>query len=187
MGNVTGPAFEGVDSAVTGGQDNSGIDAVDSSIDCAADLVYTGLTMNNTTNITEVLDAKIKELEREAQELQRTIQRLNAVNMNLSALRQTRDLLAGTGEADIQNGNGSSPAPASEVPSRIVPGSIGALALEAMREAGKPMHVKELLTKVHAKGKPDVAMTTLVSTLCNYANSGKIKRPAPSTYALVGA
>ena len=66
--------------------------------------------MNNTTNITEVLDAKIKELEREAQELQRSIQRLNAVNMNLNALRQTRDLLAGTGKADIQNGNaGSAP------------------------------------------------------------------------------
>ena len=63
-----------IDSTITG-QDNSGIGAVDTSIDCAADLMYTGFTMNNTTNITEVLDAKIKELEREAQELQRSIQR----------------------------------------------------------------------------------------------------------------
>ena len=31
-----------IDSTITGGQDNSGIGAVDTSIDCAADLMYTG-------------------------------------------------------------------------------------------------------------------------------------------------
>jgi hypothetical protein len=159
-------------------------------IDPAGDLGSIN-AMAGPTNITEVLDAKIRELEREAQELQGALQRIGVVNMNLNALRQTRALLAETQQTTTPtpNTNGNMPPIPSPIPremnrSRIIPGSIGALALEVLREAGNPMHVKDLLAQVRAKGRPTLSEATLVSTLSGYANSGKIKRPAPSTYAL---
>jgi hypothetical protein len=121
------------------------------------------------------IDSKIKELEAETERLQPLVQRLGLIAAQLDTLRKAKSLLTdGDG-----NGNGVAP-----IGSRIVPGSIGALALEVLRQAARPVHVKEILEQVRAKGKPNLAEATLVSTLCGYMNSGKIKRPAPSTYAL---
>ncbi len=75
-------------------------------------------------------------------------------------------------------------APGGPVVSRVVPGSIGATAIEVLRDAGRPLHLKELLVRVPARRKPALAEATLVSVLCGYVSSNKLKRTAPSTYAL---
>lgn len=139
--------------------------------------------------VIEALNTKIAELEKEQADLQSAVRKLAEVSGKLAALRTSLAVLSAgkdtTTTATTDSGlhlNGDTPS--SLAASRLVPGSIGYLALEALRDAGKPLHVKELLPKIRAKGKPGLNERTLISVLCGYVNHGKLKRPAPSTYAL---
>jgi hypothetical protein len=129
------------------------------------------MSQDNST-IVQALDAKIAELEREENRLQTAIQRLAAVKSDLDALRKTRALMAGGVSAMGVNGNGAAVSHQGDrrKESRIVPGSIGYFALEVLREAGAPVHVKELLPRVRAKGKPELTESTLISVLCGYVS-----------------
>ena len=140
--------------------------------------------MATETIVTDALNEKIAELEREHRDLQRHVQRLAEVTANLAALRKTLSLMSSRGTANAAS-NGAS-ADTETVPGRrpVRPGTVGFVVIEILREAGKPQHIKELLPKVRANGKPDVTLATLNSTLCDYANAGKLRRTKPSTYAL---
>lgn len=131
----------------------------------------------NTTAATTALKEKISELERERVELQRSVQRLAEVSENLTALRKSLDVL---------NGNHHQPVAISDPPGTrpIVAGTVGWVVMQVLQETNRPMHVKDLLPEVRAKGKPHLKMATLVSQLCDYVKNGRLKRAAPSTYAL---
>jgi hypothetical protein len=158
-------------------------------IDLCRESTYIDLTiMANPSNIADVIDAKIRELEREAAELQAVMLRFNNVNMSLNALRQTRALLVEAEGKSAQNGN-MPPSPPSGPPippnlTRIVPGSIGATIVEVLQQAGRPMKADEILMAVRQKGKAEVAQPTLASTLSIYVTTGKLKRTAPGIYTL---
>jgi hypothetical protein len=155
-------------------------------------------SMVGTAEILRAIDVKIAELEREKERLQVVMRQLAAVVSKLDALKKSRAVLA---ETDLEippeagsgpaNGNGANGSPTPPIPgitvSRVVPGSIGAITLEILHQAGKPLKVDEILNSVHQKGKPDVTQATLVSTLSTYVSSGKLRRPAPSTYELAVA
>ena len=142
------------------------------------------------TDVVKALDAKIAQLESQAEELKLATQRLATVSANLDALRKTRALMAPENGAGARNGSLFAPTSkevqtGGPVISRMVPGSIAATAFEVLREAGQPLHVKELLARVQAKRKGHLAEGTLVSVLCGYVREEKLKRTAPSTYGLL--
>jgi hypothetical protein len=148
--------------------------------------------------VVTALDAKIAELEREAEKLQNMIQRLAAVSANLDALRKARAVMADEhGDGDLvarTNGSGASiqkPLLPIRIESKTdpalrppLPGSIGFIAIEVLRRAAKPLPVAELLPLIQAEGKSKLSQNTLVSTLCGYVISGRLKRPSPSVYSL---
>ncbi len=72
-------------------------------------------------------------------------------------------------------------------PGRSVAGSrqgpLRLLVLEILREAGKPLHVDELVARLRAAGKPaDSAIVAI--TLADHIKSGKIYRTPQDTYGL---
>jgi hypothetical protein len=135
-------------------------------------------------NITGALDTEIAKLEQRIKEIENVAQQLPAAKAELEAFRKVRARMAGEVESPRLSANGTANAESNgNKPSRVVPGSIGALAIEILREAGKPVQIKELLAKVRERGKPNVSEGTLVSTLCWYLKGGKVTRPLPSMYA----
>jgi hypothetical protein len=158
--------------------------------------------MDSTDNaVVAGLDREIAQLEHEAGELQKMVQRLSAVTANLDAFRKVRAVVAAKmqattdGAVQYSNGNGNQElfTPPAEKPPEVgtkptlrTPrqGSIGSLAIEALHRAGKPLHVNELLPSIQAQGKPALTQNTLVSTLCGYVDSGRLKRVSPSVYML---
>jgi hypothetical protein len=158
--------------------------------------------MDSTDNaVVAGLDRRIAQLEREADDLQKAVQRLSAVTADLDALRKARAVMAAEMRVAsdnpvlYSNGNGNPElftrlvAKPPEVMAKPIlrpplQGSIGFLAIEALQPAGKPLHVNELLPVIQAQGKPALGQNTLVSTLCGYVDSGRLKRVSPSVYAL---
>jgi hypothetical protein len=128
--------------------------------------------MAQDNNIVAVLDAEIEKLERRIRELEA---QLPALKAERDAYRKIRNLMPATVHGENDN---------NQKYSRMTAGSIGALALEVLKEDAVPMHVSALLDKIREKGKPDLKEATLVSTLCTYRNAGKLTRTAPNTYAL---
>ncbi len=159
------------------------------------------MSRSSDSPVVEALDAKIAELEREAQELQKAIQRLSSVSASLDALRKARAVMAAGSEpvdGSVAHTNGTGPqtqppflnvqdVPKPDILQRLTPGSIGFIAIEVLRQAGKPLHVDELLPLVQAQRKPKLAESTLVSTLCGYVNNKtpKLKRVSPNVYGLL--
>jgi hypothetical protein len=198
--DVTGPA-ECVDGAISCEvRDNNGANTITNGTEGGA--IDSGVgsvsitAVSNTIEIVKAIDQKIAELEQEADELRQFVQRLSVVSAKIEALKQSRAVLAdetaeifppsnSSGGGNNTNNGVIQGSLAKHTPiSRLLPGSIGSIALESMRDAGRPIHVKDILAHVHAKGKPEVTMATLVSTLCTYTTTGKVKRTAPSTYAV---
>jgi hypothetical protein len=124
------------------------------------------MTANN--NVAAWLDTEISKLE----------QQLSAVKARLEAYREIRTRMP-SGVANNGNASGNS-----SQGSRVDPNSIGSLAIGTLSEADSPLHVNELLTKLHAKGKPHLTKATLSSTLYTYVKAGKLRLTAPNTFAL---
>ena len=151
------------------------------------------------------LDGKIAETEQEVERLQ---QLLTDVESDLRALRKARDVLAGehaalgplpaaghpeettslpqpTGASpgldEVKRGEPVTPAGRSGGGSRQ--GPIRSLILEILREAGKPLHVDELIERLQAAGKHTDSATVTV-TLAEYVKAGKLWRTAQGTYGL---
>lgn len=130
-------------------------------------------------DVIDVIDSKIAETRHEQERLRRAAELLPTVNENLAALLRTRELLGAGKESEIIVATSDSVKQTSGVP----PKSIGALVVEALREAGQPLHVNELMNKLHVKGSK-VARHTLVGTLARYVKESRLRRTAPSIYAL---
>lgn len=131
-----------------------------------------------TKDVIEVIDSKIAETKRELERLRRAAELLPTVEANLTALLRSRALLSGE---EPEEGL-SAPDDRKRIRSAL-PGSIGALATDALREAGKPLHVDEILSRLRGKGSK-AAKHTVVGALARYTKIGRLRRTAPSTYAL---
>ena len=67
----------------------------------------------------------------------------------------------------------------------VVPTSTVGRSIEAIRQAGKPLHVKELLKRLDADGHK-VNKSTLVGNLSRYVKLKQVfYRPGPSVYGLL--
>lgn len=117
-------------------------------------------------------DRKIREKEEEIQTLEEDLRSARAY---LSAMRDALKMLPNEGDGgDTEN--------LSEV---VRPGSAMDLAVRALREAAKPMHIMELLK---AMGKEPTAENrgSIGSSLAAYVRRSAIfTRPAPNTFGLV--
>jgi len=139
------------------------------------------------TEAVKALDAKIAETERELERLQREAELLPVVSMNLQALRRSRAILAGENPDALPHE--SEAAEGAHIGRRasggMVPGSVGSLAVEILRAAGKPLNARELTERIRARGKK-ASMPTVVGALARYASKGILRRVGPSQYALAG-
>lgn len=129
-------------------------------------------------DVIEAIEAKIADTKREQERLRRAAELLPTVEANLAALIRSRAILSGEEPEEP-----SPDSPRSRERGSAFPRSVGVLAVEALREAGKPLHVDELLLSLRTKGSI-AAKHTLVGALARYTNDGKLRRTAPSTYGL---
>lgn len=134
------------------------------------------------------IDAKITEIERKVEELQRAAELLPLYRERLQALRITRAVMNGenpesSGSVVLTPETGSMRITGGQVRLQFTPGSVGAIAVEVLKEAGHPLHVRDLVTRINAKGKR-ADKATIVGALSRYVTEGKMRRITPGTYAL---
>lgn len=129
-------------------------------------------------DVIEAIDAKIAETRREQERLRRAAELLPTVEANLTALLRSRAILSGEEpEATLASSSLGRQGGIART------GSIGALAIEILRDAGRPLHVNELVTRLREKGNK-AAKHTVVGSLARYTKIGRMMRTAPSTYSL---
>src|SRR5206468_10086287 len=97
------------------------------------------------------------------------------VEPDLFALGRSRALFAGETSGPPTNGK-----PATENPASL---TIGAATILVLQEAGRPMHVDDLIPRLRSKGITS-SKISIVSGLARMAKDGRLKRPRPSTYGL---
>lgn len=108
-----------------------------------------------------ILDNKIRKKEAEIRSLE---QKLQAARVYIQALMDVRREIEGDG-------------------SELKAGSMVAMARDAIKRAGKPLHVDEILTAI---GRPAESKSSLTGSLAAYVRRGEIfTRPGPNTYGLV--
>ena len=61
--------------------------------------------------------------------------------------------------------------------------SMAMMALDHLNEAGRPIHVDELMPKLRNKGS-QASRQTVIGTLARYRKEGKLRRIAPNTYVV---
>jgi hypothetical protein len=132
---------------------------------------------NDKQTAVKALDAMIADLTRELQLAQQAAQRLAMLVANLNALQMARNLLVHGTQATI-------PIPAGGA--TVIAGSVGFIALEILRDAGRPITVGELQALVRNK-RPDLNLQTLSGVLSQYVARGLIHRPNPAQYMLAPA
>jgi hypothetical protein len=132
--------------------------------------------MNNAGDTAiAALDAEIAQLEDELDALRRARSVMASRAVSNKTVKQPTESPRTVGQRR-----------ATAIRSRMQPGSVGSIAIEILRDAGTPLPVSEILSRLHekqSKGKK-TSKATLVSTLCTYMNDGKLRRTAPSVYAL---
>ena len=113
----------------------------------------------------DVIERKIRKKEAEIQSLE---EKLRSARVYIQALLDVRRELDGGDEsADLR------------------PGSMIALAKDAIARAGTPLHVDDILTAI---GKTADSKSSLTGSLAAYVRRGEIfTRPAPNTYGLIGS
>lgn len=108
-----------------------------------------------------ILDNKIRKKEAEIRSLE---QKLQAARVYIQALMDVRREIEGDG-------------------SELKPGSMVAMARDAIKRAGKPLHVDEILTAI---GRPAESKSSLTGSLAAYVRRSEIfTRPGPNIYGLV--
>jgi hypothetical protein len=130
-------------------------------------------------DVIAAIDTKIAEMQQELERLRRAAELIPLTEANLEALQRTRALFLGehiqlqeTGE--VRRSNLSHMIPA---------GSTGGMTLEILREAGRPLHISELMRELRAKGSKS-SQDTVTGMLSRYITNKYVKRVATSTYAL---
>ena len=134
------------------------------------------MIMNKET-ITAI-DEKINETRVELDKLRRASELIPNVEANLEALTRTRSILLE--ENNHKNIDGPVKRPAKRKRSA---NSIGAVSIEIIKEAGNPLHVKDLVPKLHARGK-QVNKATVAGALLRLAEEGLLRKVYPNTYDL---
>lgn len=108
-----------------------------------------------------ILDNKIRKKEAEIRSLE---QKLQAARVYIQALMDVRREVEGDA-------------------SELKAGSMVAMARDAIKRAGKPLHVDEILTAI---GRPAESKSSLTGSLAAYVRRSEIfTRPGPNTYGLV--
>jgi len=109
----------------------------------------------------QVIENKIRKKEAEIRALEAKLQ---AARIYVQALSDVRRELDGD-EADLKAG------------------SMVAMARDAIRKAGRPLHVDDILTAI---GRSADSKSSLTGSLAAYVRRGEVfTRPAPNTYGLV--
>ena len=113
--------------------------------------------------------ARLKELEREARELR-------------SQLTAARDAVGGPPTRGRRSGaTRGTPRP----PRPVWPSSIAGRAATALRQAGRPLRIEELLRAIQRIAGDKIAQATLVGQLARDVRKGRrFRRTAPNTFAL---
>ena len=119
-------------------------------------------------NIRKKLEDKIKKKEQDIQGFETKISEANAY---IQALQETMRLLPKSGE---------------DVESKIRPGSAIAKTLAYLKEAGRPMHINDILEGI-GKSTSKKARVALSGSLGWYVRRYEIfTRTAPNTFGLIG-
>lgn len=109
----------------------------------------------------QVIENKIRKKEAEIRSLEAKLQ---AARIYVQALSDVRRELDGE-NADLKAG------------------SMVAMARDAIRKAGRPLHMDDILTAI---GRPAESKSSLTGSLAAYVRRGEVfTRPAPNTYGLV--
>jgi hypothetical protein len=110
----------------------------------------------------QVIENKIRKKEAEIRNLEAKLQ---AARIYVQALSDVRRELDGENESDLKAG------------------SMVAMARDAIRKAGSPLHVDDILKAI---GKTADSKSSLTGSLAAYVRRGEVfTRPAPNTYGLV--
>lgn len=116
------------------------------------------------------LDAKIAELEATLDALRRT-RAFFAAESGRAGMPITQTSVNAQGE---RSSGGQPP---------LQKQSIGTMIVDILHDAGRPVHVDELIVRLKAKGS-QASRATVMGTLSRYKTDGKLRRVAQNTYAL---
>jgi len=139
----------------------------------------------------EALDRQTEELVQELAELELIVKKAGMIEDQLRSLRQTRSLFVQAApesekivtsvtitDHDQMGSNNRA------VLDGLRHGSIADVACGLLREAGRPLHVTEVMRQLKSRGI-QTSKPTLVSALSRLTQAGKLDRTRESTYVLV--
>lgn len=141
--------------------------------------------------ITAELDRTIAQLEADLNEAKKAAARIPLMDRDLSALKRTREILAGSSlhrnvvsytQSDIMEKLGADAL--SAVENGGLPTSV--LMRKILSNANRPMHVDEIMNKLREYGH-NTGVPTVVGSLSRDVKAGRLKRTAESTYAAIEA
>ncbi len=143
------------------------------------------------------LDRAIERKSRELEKAKRAVERIIELTNDVVSLKRSRQLLAGDTSQSLQQliaEVNASPKPLTPSqnghPGRTVrkttteTPSIGAITVDVLTKAGKPMRIAQILAAVQAAGKPNLNARTLGAILSQYKVKEKIRQTGPGTYAV---
>lgn len=169
------------------------------------------LTLEADSPAIQALNEKIEDLEKELFEAQRAASRIAWLESTLRALRQSRAVLTGekwspptmppptTMQGAISAAERAAylarnahvhgqdrvlpgmPPPPLPRPVREIGVPTTTLIMSILREAGRPLHVGEIMAKLRERGC-EASQATIVGTLSRFVKDGKAQRPEESTY-----
>lgn len=127
------------------------------------------------------INEEIKGIKNELNRLHDATKLIPILESDLKTLESAKSILIG------KNGNSRETNMITEIPKRkrtINPNSLGVLTMQAIKEAGSPLHVKNIVIKLEEKGKK--ATPIVVTQACiRLLNKGKLKRTYPNTFDIV--
>ena len=133
-------------------------------------------------DVVEALDAKILEAEKELERLKRIAAQIPQIEVDLQSLRRTRSMFGPKKPSNDVGSTTKTVAITTREP-KLQPHSIGGLAVEILKESGRPMHVDDILPRLRSKGK-SASRASLVATLIRYMQDGVLTKTAANTFTL---
>jgi hypothetical protein len=137
--------------------------------------------MVSDKTVVEALDVKIRDAEKELKKVKRLAESIPKLEADLQSLKRTRAMFTGKEASTKEVSKEEVATHASQKKGEGQ--SIGNIALEIIKEAGRPVHVDDLLPKLKAK-REKTSRGSLVSTLIRYMQEGRLEKTAPNTFTL---
>jgi hypothetical protein len=129
-------------------------------------------------------DTVITSLDTKIEELQTTLDALRRTRAFFAAERERQGILDTHAQTHGQDERLPESQPSATVDFPMQPAkSMGMMVLDHLYEAGRPMHVDELMPKLRNKGS-QASRQTVIGTLARYTKEGKLRRIAPNTYVV---